>query len=163
MNTQSPCDMTHPRNLTTAHFLHIMGELSAHPGHTWVHYKHAAAGRVRCGFKISHPPLNCYDLAFQERKTVWPTPEGWVGLVHVLSLTSNSFGCTGSNRLAPESQSIAQCLVLKSFEEIFDGNNGNNWGELLIATAIFHVQVYHYLQSAIGYLISLGNHPCNVR
>ena len=75
-------------------------------------------------------------LHFQERKTAWPTPEGWVRLVHVLSLISTSFGCTGSSQLSPGSKSIAQGLMLSS-EEIFDGNNSNNWGENLIAIANF--------------------------
>lgn len=117
-------------------FSAIKDELLVHLGHLWVHHKHTAIETVSCGFKMSLFLLNCYNLVFQERKTAWPTPEGWVRLVHVLSLISTSFGFTGSNQLSPGSESIAQGLMLSS-EEIFDGNNSNNWGENLIAIANF--------------------------
>ena len=115
----------------------IKDELLVHLGHLWVHHKHATIETVSCGFKMSLLLLNCYNIVFQERKTAWPTPEGWVRLVHVLSLISASFGCTGSNQLSPGSKSIAQGLVLRSSEEIFDGNNSNSWGKNLVAITNF--------------------------
>lgn len=128
----------HDASLDFDHCPHsaIKNELLVHLGHLWVHHKHAAIETMSCGFKMSLLLLNCYNLVFQERKTAWPTPEGWVRLVHVLSLISTSFGCTGSSQLSPGSKSIAQGLMLSS-EEIFDGNNSNNWGENLIAIANF--------------------------
>lgn len=125
-DTHSPCYMSHPWNLTTANFLHIKGKALVLLGHPCIHYNHTAIETMSCGLKVFHPLLNCYDLAFQERKTVKSTPEGWVGLEHMLSLMNASFGCTGSNQPTPGFQSIAQCLTLESLEKIFAGNNCDN-------------------------------------